>query len=119
LSARPSLIELVEVQKYFQLPSTALVAKDWRVLQAMQAIAAVDGGPFRLVFAGGTALARAHKRVRRMSEDIDFKIVHRRNPHQRQQATPTPRRLARPDHRRPASRRLPFGWPRQCATALA
>jgi predicted nucleotidyltransferase component of viral defense system len=75
LSARPSLTELVEVQKHFQLPSTALVAKDWRVLRAMQAIAAVDGGPFRLVFAGGTALARAHKRVRRMSEDIDFKIV--------------------------------------------
>ena len=30
-----------------------------------------------LVFGGGTALARAHRIVRRMSEDVDFKIVPR------------------------------------------
>jgi hypothetical protein len=41
----------------------------------MQAIAAVNANPFRLVFAGGTCLARAHKLVRRMSENADFKIV--------------------------------------------
>ncbi len=29
---------------------------------------------FRLIFAGGTCLAKAHKIVKRMSEDIDFKI---------------------------------------------
>ena len=31
--------------------------------------------PFRLVFSGGTALSRAHRLTRRMSEDIDLKIV--------------------------------------------
>lgn len=31
--------------------------------------------PFRLVFSGGTALSRAHRLIRRMSEDIDLKIV--------------------------------------------
>ena len=41
----------------------------------MAAIATVDAAPFTLIFAGGTALARAHKLVRRMSEDVDFKIV--------------------------------------------
>ncbi len=44
----------------------------WR---AIAAIAALDASPFTLVFGGGTALARAHKIVRRMSEDVDFKIV--------------------------------------------
>jgi len=31
--------------------------------------------PFRLVFSGGTALSRAHRLIRRMSEDLDLKIV--------------------------------------------
>jgi hypothetical protein len=29
----------------------------------------------RLVFGGGTALSRAHRLIRRMSEDIDLRIV--------------------------------------------
>ena len=37
----------------------------------------MDATPFDLVFGGGTALARAHRIVRRMSEDVDFKIVPR------------------------------------------
>ncbi|MFY9478146.1 MAG: nucleotidyl transferase AbiEii/AbiGii toxin family protein [Aquabacterium sp.] len=71
----PSLTELLEVQKHFALPSTALVEKDWHVIRAMQAVSRVDAAPFRLVFAGGTCLARAHKLVQRMSEDVDFKVV--------------------------------------------
>ena len=31
--------------------------------------------PFRLIFGGGTASGRAHRLIRRMSEDIDLKIV--------------------------------------------
>ncbi|MEJ0047131.1 MAG: nucleotidyl transferase AbiEii/AbiGii toxin family protein [Rhodospirillales bacterium] len=46
-----------------------------RLWRAIAAIAALDASPFTLVFGGGTALARAHKIVRRMSEDVDFKIV--------------------------------------------
>jgi predicted nucleotidyltransferase component of viral defense system len=68
-------VDFRAVQDHFGLAQAATVEKDWHVMRAMQVVAAVDGGPFRLVFAGGTALARAHKRVRRMSEDIDFKIV--------------------------------------------
>jgi hypothetical protein len=41
----------------------------------MHAIASVDADPFHLVFAGGTCLARAHMLVRRMSEDVDFKVA--------------------------------------------
>lgn len=63
------------VQEHFGLAQAAPVEKDWHVMRALRAITAVDASPFRLVFAGGTCLARAHKRVHRMSEDVDFKIV--------------------------------------------
>jgi hypothetical protein len=67
--------EFREVQTYFRLPSVGLVEKDRHVVRAIAAIAAIDAAPFTLVFGGGTALARAHKIVRRMSEDVDFKAV--------------------------------------------
>lgn len=63
------------IADFFGLPGTAPVAKDFHVVRAIAALAAVDAAPFTLVFGGGTALARAHKLVRRMSEDVDFKIV--------------------------------------------
>jgi predicted nucleotidyltransferase component of viral defense system len=75
LKDRPSLQELLEIQQHFGLPSTALVEKDWYVVKALTAIAAADTGAFRLVFGGGTALSRAHGLIRRMSEDIDLRIV--------------------------------------------
>jgi hypothetical protein len=58
-----------EVQAFFRLPSIALVEKDLFVVRAIAALAAIDASPFQLVFGGGTALARAHKIVQRMSED--------------------------------------------------
>jgi hypothetical protein len=75
LSDRSSLQDLLEVQKHFGLPSPALVEKDWYVVKALAALVAVDAAPFRLVFGGGTALSRAHRLIRRMSEDIDLKII--------------------------------------------
>lgn len=70
-----TLRQLLEVQAYFRLPSVGLVEKDLHVLRAISALVAIDAAPFTVVFGGGTALARAHKLVRRMSEDVDFKIV--------------------------------------------
>ena len=67
--------EYREVQAHFRLPSVGLVEKDVHVVRAIRAVASIDATPFTLVFGGGTALARAHKIVRRMSEDADFKIV--------------------------------------------
>jgi hypothetical protein len=67
--------DLRAVADYFSLPGTGPVAKDFAVLRAIRALAALDAAPFALVFGGGTALARAHKLVRRMSEDVDFKLV--------------------------------------------
>lgn len=61
--------------EHFGLPGLAAVAKDVHVVRAIHALTRVETGPFTLVFGGGTALARAHKVVRRMSEDVDFKVV--------------------------------------------
>ncbi len=63
------------VADFFGLRGAEPVAKDFAVLRAIGALAALDAAPFILVFGGGTALARAHKLIRRMSEDVDFKIV--------------------------------------------
>jgi predicted nucleotidyltransferase component of viral defense system len=75
LSDNPTLGELIEVQEHFGLPSPALVEKDWYAVKALAAIATLDTAPFDLVFGGGTALSRAHAFIKRMSEDIDLKIV--------------------------------------------
>jgi predicted nucleotidyltransferase component of viral defense system len=75
LSDKPSLQGLLEVQQHFGLPSPALVEKDWHVVKALRAINAADAAPARLVFGGGTALSRAHRLIRRMSEDIDLRII--------------------------------------------
>ena len=72
---KPSLQDLLEVQKYFDLPSPVLVEKDWYVVRALAAINAADVKPFRLVLSAGTALSRAHRLTWRMSGDIDLKIV--------------------------------------------
>jgi predicted nucleotidyltransferase component of viral defense system len=75
LRDKPSLQDLLEVQKRFELPSPVLVEKDWYVVTALAAINTADVKPFRLVFSGGTALSKAYRLIRRMSEDIDLKIV--------------------------------------------
>jgi predicted nucleotidyltransferase component of viral defense system len=75
LRDKPSLQDLLEVQRQFNLPSPVLVEKDWYVVTALASIQTADVKPFRLVFSGGTALSRAHRLIRRMSEDIDLKIV--------------------------------------------
>ena len=67
--------DLRSVADFFGLVGTAPVEKDFRVVRAIRTLAAVDAAPFTLLFGGGTALARAHKLMRRMSEDVDFKMV--------------------------------------------
>lgn len=67
--------DLREAQEHFGFLTAAPVEKDWHVVRALRVIREIDAAPFQLVFAGGTCLARAHRLVSRMSEDVDFKIV--------------------------------------------
>ena len=80
MNDRPSLQRLLEIQQHFGLPSPALVEKDWHVVKALAAIAAVDTAPFKLVFGGGTALSSAYGLIERMSEDIDLRVVAAKKP---------------------------------------
>jgi len=67
---------LDDVTDALELPSSQVVEKDFRVVEILSAIVSAPLPPgARLVFAGGTCLARAHKLVSRMSEDIDLKVV--------------------------------------------
>jgi len=76
LSDEPSIKEFLDARIHFGLPTLEPVQKDWHVLRALRVISAIDAAPFQLIFAGGTCLARAHRLVARMSEDVDFKVVH-------------------------------------------
>lgn len=51
-----------------------IIEKDYYVTRLIHVFSNMENEHFRLVFAGGTCLAKAHKIVKRMSEDIDFKI---------------------------------------------
>lgn len=57
----------------------AVIEKDYYVTQVIHALSNIQNEYFRLVFAGGTCLAKAHRIVDRMSEDIDFKIQIKNN----------------------------------------
>lgn len=52
----------------------SVIEKDYFVTQVIHALSNIENDFFRLVFCGGTCLAKAHKIVHRMSEDVDFKI---------------------------------------------
>ena len=52
----------------------AFVEKDWHVTQVISLLAELDQPNFAVVFAGGTALAKAHHLLQRFSEDIDFRV---------------------------------------------
>lgn len=68
------LIRLIsDTGEYLGLEET-VIEKDYYVTQVIHALAGIENEYFRLVFCGGTCLAKAHKIVSRMSEDVDFKI---------------------------------------------
>src|SRR5512138_1030397 len=69
------MLRATDIAEALGLPSPDLVEKDFHVVRALQAGIGVKDDNYRLVFAGGTALARAHCLIHRMSEDIDLKIV--------------------------------------------
>ena len=69
----PSLF--VDVADALAISSPAIVEKDYWATQLLKEISQFEPECFRLVFSGGTCLAKAHKRTFRMSEDIDIKMV--------------------------------------------
>jgi len=53
----------------------SFVEKDWYVVQIIGIIAGIQHDNFGVIFSGGTALSKAHKLLRRFSEDVDFRVL--------------------------------------------
>jgi predicted nucleotidyltransferase component of viral defense system len=68
------LTELIRVTRQKINLTEVVIEKDYYVTQVIHALSGTENDYFRLVFSGGTCLAKAHKIVKRMSEDVDFKI---------------------------------------------
>lgn len=68
------LMELVDATSTILGLAASVIEKDYYITRIIHRLSVVENDYFRLVFAGGTCLAKAHKIVKRMSEDVDFKI---------------------------------------------
>ena len=71
---KKDLKELIAVTRQHINLREAVIEKDYYVTQVIHTLSGIENEYFRLVFCGGTCLAKAHKIVSRMSEDVDFKI---------------------------------------------
>ena len=52
-----------------------LVEKDWHVVRALSALAALEHEGSSPAFSGGTSLLKGWGLIKRFSEDIDFKVA--------------------------------------------
>lgn len=71
---RNDLRELIEATYQETGVSAGLIEKDYYVTRLINKISQINGDCFKLIFAGGTCLAKAHSITKRMSEDVDFKV---------------------------------------------
>ncbi len=75
---REQTVELIHLTaERLGLQEPAVIEKDLYVTQAISVLQGVVNETFKLIFQGGTALAKAHKLIQRMSEDCDFRIAYR------------------------------------------
>lgn len=65
----------LDVADSLGISSPAIVEKDYWGTQLLREISELQPDGYRLVFSGGTCLAKAYKNTFRMSEDIDIKMV--------------------------------------------
>tara|TARA_R110000868_G_scaffold84822_6_gene239006 strand:- start:78582 stop:79547 length:966 start_codon:yes stop_codon:yes gene_type:complete len=70
-----NLNELAEATSQHLNLSQHAVKKDFYVTQALQVLTRIKDDYFSLVFQGGTSLSKAYQAIRRLSEDIDFRVV--------------------------------------------
>lgn len=76
LLKQEQLKELVSITaERLNIKYPSIIEKDYYVTSIIHSLANIENEHFRLIFSGGTCLAKAHKIVKRMSEDVDFKII--------------------------------------------
>lgn len=64
-----------EFSREFPQLSPIILEKDEFVTDVISSIASIENPDFFIVFCGGACLSKSYKILKRMSEDIDFKIV--------------------------------------------
>lgn len=74
MNEAPSKTTIEETAEFFASCPPAYIEKDWYVTQIIALLSKLKYENLNLVFAGGTALSKAHKVIQRMSEDVDFKV---------------------------------------------
>lgn len=72
----PKDLELIQTTALLLGVPDAVIEKDLLVTRAIAAVTSVQHDHFQLIFQGGTALAKAHHLVKRMSEDCDFRLAY-------------------------------------------
>lgn len=65
----------LDVADAIGLSNPTIVEKDYYVVQLLKLVKQVDTPYHRLVFSGGTALAKSNIKTYRMSEDVDLKLT--------------------------------------------
>ena len=74
MNEAPSKSDIENAAELFTGCPAAYIEKDWYVTQIIALLSKLKYEKLELVFAGGTALSKAHKVIQRMSEDVDFKV---------------------------------------------
>lgn len=65
----------VDIADTIGLGNPAIVEKDYYVVQLLKLISTINLDYHKIVFSGGTALAKSSIKTYRMSEDIDLKLI--------------------------------------------
>lgn len=76
--AEETRLLIVDTSEVLEL-DPSVIEKDYYVTQILNVLANIKNEHSDLIFAGGTCLAKAHRIVKRMSEDIDFKFQKKTN----------------------------------------
>ncbi len=74
MNKAPNKALIEEAAEFFTSCPPSYIEKDWYVTQIIALLSKLKYDKLDLVFAGGTALSKAHKVIQRMSEDVDFKV---------------------------------------------
>ena len=100
----PNQEELIQATSLKLNINQFAVEKDLFVTKAISVLIGVKDDNFKLVFQGGTALAKAHRFVLRMSEDCDFRLAYK---------------IPQQQRKKDAQRRLLRGFRKNLLKALA
>ncbi len=67
--------QFLEVSDALDLGNPSITEKDYWVVSLLAMLENVESEHHRLVFSGGTALAKSNIKILRMSEDVDIKLI--------------------------------------------